>query len=114
MDADGGVELRLGQPGLHRDRRRLKDFRRVRPTIFISVALCAALLFTYPHLMLSVLAILYLAMIPLSYRRFQWHLAQDRQGARDGQLLTSPPAAPPVQTPFPPSEGSGGGSETRH
>jgi CDP-diacylglycerol--serine O-phosphatidyltransferase len=43
--------------------------------IFVGAAALVALLLTYPFGTLTVLTLLYLATIPLSYRRFQHHLA---------------------------------------
>ena len=87
------------------------------PLTFMGVALGAALLFTYPYATLAVWALLYLAVIPLSVRRFRWHKDQDAveavriQAAVEpapgqagvGALESQPPATAPPGTP-----------ETRH
>lgn len=62
------------------------------PLIFLGVALCAALLFTYPYVMMSLLTIGYLALIPVSVRRFRWHKEQDSAAA----LKSATPLAPVV------------------
>jgi CDP-diacylglycerol--serine O-phosphatidyltransferase len=43
--------------------------------IFVGAAALVALLLTYPYGTLTVLTLLYLAAIPLSYRRFEHHLS---------------------------------------
>ncbi len=68
--------------------------------IFVGAAALVALLLTYPYGTLTVLTILYLATIPLSYRRFERRLSeaaphpqppavrieqQERQGPSAGQ-----------------------------
>ena len=69
------------------------------PAIFMSVALIAAFLFTYPFITLSVLTLAYLVMIPVSYKRYHWHKAQEIAEAL-GQTAAVPEGAPaPATTP---------------
>ena len=65
------------------------------PLVFVLVALLAALLFTYPFATMAVVTVVYLAMIPISVRRFQWHKTQDavRDAAAGGTVVAGPPVA---------------------
>lgn len=47
------------------------------PLIFMAVAAVAAFLFTYPFITLSVLVLVYLGMIGVSFRRYRWHKDQE-------------------------------------
>jgi CDP-diacylglycerol--serine O-phosphatidyltransferase len=47
--------------------------------LFVVVAALAALLLTYPYATLTVVTLLYLCAVPLSYRRFQWKLREPSQ-----------------------------------
>jgi CDP-diacylglycerol---serine O-phosphatidyltransferase len=59
--------------------------------IFVGAAALVALLLTYPYGTLTVLTLLYLAIIPVSYRRFEHHLSTP---APAPQPQAQPPAAP--------------------
>ena len=81
------------------------------PLIFLGVAVCAALLFTYPHATMAVLTVAYLGMIPVSFRRYQWHKQQDI-----AEALAQATAADPAR--IEPAAGPAGDGkaeiETRH
>jgi CDP-diacylglycerol--serine O-phosphatidyltransferase len=47
------------------------------PLLFGGLALFVGLLITYPHATMSVVALVYLAIIPLSWRRFRENMARD-------------------------------------
>jgi CDP-diacylglycerol--serine O-phosphatidyltransferase len=49
--------------------------------LFVAVAALAALLLTYPYETLTLVTLLYLAAVPLSYRRFQRKLREPSQQA---------------------------------
>ena len=55
--------------------------RDVVPLTFMVVALCAAFLFTYPYITLSVLTLIYLGLIGVSFRRYRWHKEQELAAA---------------------------------
>jgi CDP-diacylglycerol--serine O-phosphatidyltransferase len=61
--------------------------------VFMGVGVLVGMLFTYPYLTLSGIVIAYLALIPVSVRRYRWHEEQDRVAAateRPAQLVTIP------------------------
>ena len=47
--------------------------------VFVAAAALVALLVTYPYETLTLLSVVYLGVIPVSYRRYQQHLAQPAQ-----------------------------------
>ena len=84
--------------------------------ILVGAALLVGLLVTYPYPTLAVVTILYLAMIPVSYRRYVWKQAEwDRANP-----VTTPLPGPAMHAPAsPPTSGSAAISavppgETKH
>lgn len=69
------------------------------PLIFLVIALVAAFLFTYPYVTLTILTLAYLAMVPVSVRRYRWHKEQDVSVAA-GQAVQSA-AVPASVSPSP-------------
>jgi CDP-diacylglycerol---serine O-phosphatidyltransferase len=67
------------------------------PLIFMAVALCVAFLATYPYITLTILTLVYLAMIGVSIRRFAWHKEQEITEA----LAQESVVEPAVQVPLP-------------
>jgi CDP-diacylglycerol--serine O-phosphatidyltransferase len=57
--------------------------------IFAAMALLVGLLWTFPYYTVSFLVLVYLALIPLSFRRFQTKLASDRQHEAQLRTVTS-------------------------
>lgn len=51
------------------------------PLVLVLAGLGVAFLLTYPYITMAILTAAYLCLIPLSYQRFQWHLAQDAKQA---------------------------------
>jgi CDP-diacylglycerol--serine O-phosphatidyltransferase len=74
--------------------------------IFVGAAALVALLLTYPYGALTVLTLLYLATIPLSYRRFEHHLAAPQPNAQ--------PQPPGVQSEHQDSERGTSAGQTKH
>ena len=69
--------------------------------ILIGVAALVGLLVTYPYGTLTVVTLLYLAVIPLSYRRFayqkrRWEVSAAPPTQPDGTSISAP--TPPVET----------------
>lgn len=62
--------------------------------ILVAAALLVGLLVTFPYPTLTVVTILYLAMIPVSYRRFQWW-----QAKWDAENPVTTPYPPPASLP---------------
>lgn len=85
--------------------------RELVPPILVGAALLVGLLFTYPYGTLATVTLVYLALIPVSYRRFQWHKAE---WAR--QHPTAAPEAKPTLFPTQPTQGerSTPPGETKH
>jgi CDP-diacylglycerol---serine O-phosphatidyltransferase len=65
------------------------------PPIFGGLALLIGLLVTYPHATMTVVVLTYLALIPLSWRRYQEHAARDAS-AESTRLDGTDGAAPTV------------------
>ena len=74
--------------------------------IFVVAAALVALLLTFPYGTLTVLTLLYLAVIPLSYRRFEHHLSKPTAALQ-------PQAQPPSVRTDRPDDGPSAG-QTRH
>ena len=85
------------------------------PPILVGAALLVGLLFTYPYATLAVVTLIYLGLVPLSYRRFQWHAAEWERDYPTTVPIPSPPgpAAVTPQPPVPPLQ-STSPSETKH
>ncbi|HJZ32775.1 MAG TPA: phosphatidylcholine/phosphatidylserine synthase [Hyphomicrobiaceae bacterium] len=66
--------------------------------VFVAAAALVALLVTYPYETLTVLSVIYLGTIPLSYRRYQQHLQQATL-ATPAPEVELPGEAHPVGTP---------------
>jgi CDP-diacylglycerol--serine O-phosphatidyltransferase len=76
--------------------------------VLVGIAGFIGFLVTYPYLTMSMVVIIYLAMIPLSYQRYQQRKAADLEAAArasaatgtppDGHVLPPPTATPPSQT----------------
>ena len=71
------------------------------PLIFLAVAVIAAFLFTYPYVTLTILTLAYLAMVPVSMRRYQWHKDKDVvegtvPAVAEAPVAVVPEAAPPA------------------
>ena len=83
--------------------------------ILVGALMLVALLVTYPYWTLAVVTLLYLAMIPVSFRRFRWH--QRRWDAQNPATVPLPgiPAPAPVSTTVPPADlRSAPPGETKH
>lgn len=74
--------------------------------LFALAALLVGMLWTYPYATVSLLVIVYLSLIPFSYRRFQARLAEDAAFARPASF--SPPGhddrSPDADLAVPPNE----------
>lgn len=75
------------------------------PAILVAIAALVGLLVTYPYATLTVVTLAYLAIIPVSFRRFHTKLRQDAAAATAGQ--PTPPAAYPAPAVTPPSDTTG-------
>lgn len=79
--------------------------------VLVAAALLVGLLFTYTYATLSMMTVLYLSLIPLSYRRFQWKKAQ---WEAEHPTPTTVPAPAVIVSPPPPSGLQPPPSETKH
>jgi len=59
------------------------------PPLFGVLALFVGLLITYPYATMTVVAVAYLALIPVGWRRYHWNAARDKTEAA-GRAVTSP------------------------
>jgi CDP-diacylglycerol--serine O-phosphatidyltransferase len=75
--------------------------------VFVGGAALVALLLTYPYGTLTVITLFYLAIIPLSYHRFEHHLSAP------GQQPQAQPQPPPISSEHQDDEGSSAG-QTKH
>jgi CDP-diacylglycerol---serine O-phosphatidyltransferase len=65
------------------------------PPIFGGLALSIGLLVTYPHATMTVVVLAYLALIPLSWRRYQENAERDANSYQDGQeVVDGAPTTP--------------------
>lgn len=88
----------------------------VLPLLVVAASLVGFLV-TYPYPTLTVLTLVYLGMIPISYRRFAWHQKQwDAEVARHGGAPTDTAAAatPAIAHGMPRDLPSGDPGPTRH
>lgn len=71
-----------------------------------AIALVLAMLWSYPYATASLLVIVYLALIPFSYRRYRQKLAMDERSLTAGayEAMTEPPAAVRADLQVPPGE----------
>ena len=74
------------------------------PAILVAIAALVGLLVTYPYATLTVITLAYLAIIPVSLRRFHTKLRQDATAAASAGP-TAAPTAYPAPTLAPPSDG---------
>ena len=75
--------------------------------VFVGVAALVALLVTYPYGTLTLVTLLYLASIPLSYRRFQQEMQKPVPQAKPGVEAVPLPGEGPAA-------GDLGAGETKH
>jgi CDP-diacylglycerol---serine O-phosphatidyltransferase len=76
--------------------------------IFVAAAALVALLVTYPYETLTLVSVVYLAFIPVSYRRYQQQLRRPSP-----ELATAPQADAPLAREGPAAAGAPAG-ETKH
>jgi CDP-diacylglycerol--serine O-phosphatidyltransferase len=83
--------------------------------VLVAAALLVGLLFTYPYATLATVTILYLALVPVSYRRFQWRKADyEREYPVTVPIPQAPAVAPGTPAaPQPPLQSAPPG-ETKH
>lgn len=75
--------------------------------IFVLAAGFVAMLFSYPYETLAISTLIYLAFIPVSWRRFQTK-AEEHQAAVESGLATTNAAQPAAETPAAPSPAAPG------